>query len=298
MDRRSLVIGAASAALLAGCASSAPPAGEGFTSERISVITRGSGPDIILIPGLTSHRDVWAPTAAALEGHYRFHIVQVDGFAGFPAGANSDGDVAAPVAEEITRYINETHLTRPALIGHSMGGTIAMMIAARHPDQVGRLMVVDMIPFMGAMFGPPGTTAESVRGTADQIRNQMRSAPPGAAAPMIEQMIAGMTRTESARPILVQQARDSDRNTVANAFHELIVTDLRPELGRITAPTTVLFVIPPNAPITPAQYEAYTRLSFANIRQARLIKVEDSYHFIMIDQPARFQAEVATFMTR
>ena len=50
--------------------------------------------------------------------------------------------IAAPAAEEIARDIREQGLQKPAVVGHSMGGTIAMMLAARHPDSVGRLMVV------------------------------------------------------------------------------------------------------------------------------------------------------------
>ena len=298
MKRRSLVAGlvAGLSLLMGACATgAAQPAPHAFTSNRIEVVTRGSGADVILIPGLTSHRDVWATTAAALETNHRVHIVQVKGFAGFPAEANAEGPVSAPVAEEIARYIAEQHLDHPALIGHSMGGTIAMMVSARHPDSVGRVMVVDMFPWMGAMFGPPGSTAESVRPVADQVRAQMLAAPAGATS-TTEQMIAGMVRTESARPQQIEYARNSDRATVANAFHELIVTDLRPELTHITAPLTVLYVIPPSIPITPAQYDGYMHASYASLPNARIVKIDDSYHFIMIDQFDRFMQEVRTFL--
>jgi pimeloyl-ACP methyl ester carboxylesterase len=175
-----------------------------------------------------------------------------------------------------------------------MGGTIALMLAARHPDAVGRAMVVDMFPFMGQMFGGAGATPESVRPIADQIRDQMRTAPPESAG--IEEMIANMTNTESARAGLAQHARDSDRTVVANAFHELIVTDLRPELANIRAPVTVLYVIPPNAPISPEQYVGYLEASYATLPNKRLLRIEDSYHFIMIDQFERFMQEVNGFL--
>ena len=296
MQRRSFLI---SLVLLSACATAQPthPPAQypGFvSSDRIEVTRRGSGPNVILIPGLTSHRDVWESTAAALEDRYTVHVVQVKGFAGFPAEANAEGPVAAPVAEEIARYITDERLGRASLIGHSMGGTIAMMVAARHPDQIERVMVVDMFPFMGAMFG--GQTAEAVRPVADQIRGQMLAAPPGSTGGMIEQMIATMTNTESARPALVQQARDSNRPTVANAFHELIVTDLRPELANITAPVTVLYVIPPNVPIPAEQYVGYMEMSYATLPNKRIVRIDDSYHFIMIDQFDRFMQEVNAFL--
>ena len=133
------------ALVLAACASTPDQSATDFSSSRISVITRGSGPDIILIPGLTGHRDDWGPAIETLDDRYRLHLVQVNGFGGVAAGANADGPVAAPVAEEIARYIREARLNRPAVVGHSMGGTIGMMLAARHPTLVGRLMVVDAV---------------------------------------------------------------------------------------------------------------------------------------------------------
>jgi pimeloyl-ACP methyl ester carboxylesterase len=141
-----------------------------FASDRIHVRIDGDmdGRDIILIPGLSSSPEIWQGTVDHLTAQdgvgWRVHRIHVQGFAGAPAEGNAQtGDaptpVAAPVADEIARYIRENNLPKPAVVGHSMGGTIGLMLAARHPDSVGRLMVVDMIPFMGAMFGPPGPTA-------------------------------------------------------------------------------------------------------------------------------------------
>ncbi|MEZ5960868.1 MAG: alpha/beta hydrolase [Hyphomonadaceae bacterium] len=295
MLRRGLLIVALLA--LAACASTpAPLTSSEFASDRISVSTRGSGADVILIPGLSSSSDIWYGTATALEGNYRVHLVQVNGFAGAPVGANGDGPVSAPVAEEIARYIAENNLHRPAVIGHSMGGTIGMMLAARHPESVGKLMVVDMFPFMGNMFGGPTATPDSVRPMADQIRAGMRMAPQGVVSEQTRATINTMVRTEAARPEIIEHARTSDIGVTANAFHELITTDLRPELTNITAPITVLYVIPPQMPLTPEQYDGFMRASYASVPSARLVKIDESYHFIMIDQFDRFMSEVAEFL--
>lgn len=267
-----------------------------FVSDRISVVTRGAGPDVILVSGLTGHRDQWAGVAETLDDRYRLHLVQVNGFAGVAAGGNAEGPVSAPVAEEIARYIGEARLERPAIIGHSMGGSIAMMLAARHPERVGRVMVVDMMPFMGAVFGPAGSTPEGLRAVADQTHAGILAAPPGEG--MIGQMFPTMTLKEDMRPQLLQGARTSDRRTVANAFHELIVTDLRPELPRIAVPVTVLYVVPPNVPIAPEQFDATMRGLYADLPNVRLVRIDDSRHFIHWDQPERFVTEVDAFMAR
>ena len=105
-SRRTFIVTAlaAGAALPLANALAAP-----FASERITVRTEGSGPDVVLIPGLNSSPRTWASTVAAMPG-YRYHLVQVSGFAGQPASANKEGNVAAPVAEEIARHIKEAEL--------------------------------------------------------------------------------------------------------------------------------------------------------------------------------------------
>jgi pimeloyl-ACP methyl ester carboxylesterase len=289
------------AALAGGCAAGKPAgnapviAAPAFASERISIRTEGQGPDVILIPGLSSSPSVWAETVRAHPGH-RFHLVQVNGFAGAPVRGNTEGPVAAPVAEEIVRYIETQGLERPALIGHSMGGTIALMAAARHPERVGRVMVVDMLPWMGVMFGAPGSTPQSVRPVADQILAGMSGPPTPQGEAMLQQMIAGMIKTESLRAGPLAESRASDRGVSARAFHELITTDLRPELGRITAPVTVLYVRPPQSPFDDAQTEAGYRQAYSGLKIAKLTRIPDSWHFIMFDQPARFASEVKTFL--
>ena len=294
MHRRFPRFAAIAVLLLSACATTAD---REFVSDRLSVVARGSGPDVILIPGLTGHReDAWGGVVETLDDRYRLHLVQVNGFAGVAPGANAEGPVSAPVAEEIARYIRESGLARPAVIGHSMGGTIGMMLAARHPDVVGRLMVVDMMPSMGPFFGPAGETPEGLRGIADQARARILEEPPGTG--FIAELFEGMTLDAQMESALMRYARESDRRTVANAFHELIVTDLRPELSRITAPVTVLYVQPPNVQLPPDQFDASMAGLYANAANATLVRIDDSRHFIQWDQPARFVAEVDAFMTR
>jgi pimeloyl-ACP methyl ester carboxylesterase len=282
-------------------AASAPaaarPARHAFASNRISVEVRGSGPDVVLIPGLSSSPDVWAGTVAAVPG-YRYHLVHVAGFAGKAAGANASGPVVAPVAEEIARYIKERKLKRPAVVGHSLGGSWAMMVAARHPELASKIMVVDMMPFLGAMFGPPGATPQSVEPIAAQIRQGISSGAGEQRRRIVEQTIAGMVKTESQRPAPVAQSLASSPAVSGQAMYDLITTDLRPELAKIRVPVTVLWVVPPNAPVTQAQMEGFYKLSYANTPQAVLTRIPDSYHFIMLDQPEAFQRELRAFLGR
>lgn len=272
-----------------------------FESGRFHV--RIDGPehpvgDVILIPGLSSSPEVWDMLTDELKGRYRVHRIHVQGFAGARAEDNAEGPVSAPVAEDIARYIREQGLEKPAVIGHSMGGTIGMMLAARHPDAVGKLMVVDMVPFMGAMFGQPGTnpTVESVAPMADMIHQQMANSPQAQYQQQADAQIIAMINTEALRAGPLEDSRTSDQKVSAAAFRELIVTDLRPELGNITAPTTVLYVKFNDPRMTPEITDGIYRASFATMPAATLKRIDDSAHFIMLDQPAAFAAEVNAFL--
>ena len=266
-----------------------------FSSDRISVRTVGSGPDVVLVPGLASHPDVWRDTVAAVPG-YRYHLVHVAGFAGKPAGGNATGPVVEPVAAEIARYIREARLERPAIVGHSLGGDWALLVAGRNPGLVSRVMVVDMFPYLGAMFGGPNATPESLRAVASQMRQAMASQPAAQRRTQIEQTIAGMVRTEALRPVTVQQSLDSDQAVAAQAFSELVVADFRPDVAAIRVPLTVLWVQPPSAPVNAQQMEQFYRMSYAGAPQAVIRRIPDSYHFIMYDQPEAFRRELREFL--
>lgn len=295
-----LLLASAAIGALPACATtetaSAGASKAAFQSDRIDVKVVGSGPDVILIHGLSSSRDVWNDTARRVPG-YRYHLVQIAGFDGVPPGGNGgDGPLLAPVAEEIARYIREAGLKKPAVVGHSMGGSLTMMVAARHPDLVSKAMVVDMVPFMAAFYGGPAATLESVQPIAVQTRDRMAATSGDALRKVIEPTIAGMVNTASLRPQAVDDAMTSDQGVASRGMYDLITTDLRPELKAMTMPVRVLYVRGPNVPITDAQMDAVYKMQFTNAPHATLVRVPDSAHFIMWDQPEKFASELSAFL--
>ena len=277
MNRRNFLV-AALALGLAGSVPDASLAAPRFEPTRFSVQVRGTGPDVVLIPGLTSGRDVWNGTVGAVPG-YRYHLIQVSGFAGEPARGNARGAVVAPLAEEIARYISERRLQRPAIVGHSMGGTLAMMVGARHPELAGRIMVVDMLPQPAGLFGSSPTSP-----LANSLRNWI-STPGG------RRLIGGLLTAFS--PPETSNVH-SDPDVVAQSMHELSRMDLTPQLAQIRAPLTVVYASPS------AQARASTDRSFAaayaRARGARLVRIDGSGHMVMQDQPARFNAALREFL--
>lgn len=249
-----------------------------FVSRRIGVTVRGSGRDVILIPGLGSAAGIWNGAVAAVPG-YRYHLVQVRGFAGTAAEDNASGPVAAPVAEEIARYIASMGLRSPALVGHSIGGIIAMRIAIGHPALVGRLMVVDMLPAGAGMVG--GTSGEM--------------------GP-IAQRLADYFATPSGRAVFGDLMRhfspgagDNDPDVIAHSLKELADTDLTSRLAALRVPMTVLYAVPDDVQVRAAIARRYAA-AYAGAPMARLIPVGPSGHVIMEDQPRLFANALGDFL--
>ncbi len=265
------------------------------TGERFSVQVEGQGPDVILVPGLGSGPAVWTATVAQLKATRRVHVIRVGGFAGEPAGANASGDIVAPLAEQLARYIETEKLKAPAVIGHSLGGEVALMLAARHPQAVGRVMVVDALPFYSLLLDPTAT-ADSMKPRATAFRDAMLAAPAEQAAAMQSATMARLVKTSEARPAMVAAAQQSDRNVLARATFEIMTTDLRPELSRIRAPLTVVYAHDKAYGFTPAQVDANFRTVYAQAKTARFVRVDDSFHFVMVDQPAPFARAVEEFL--
>lgn len=270
---------------------------------RFSVVTVGSGPDVILIPGLSSPRAVWAATAERLKATHRIHLVQLKGF-GEPAGPNASGPVLQPFVDELAAYIRDNKLARPAVVGHSMGGLAALMVEADHPGLTGRLLVVDALPFIGPLFGAPSVAA--TRPQADQMRamliaNAAKVVPDftapdcPASLPAPSAPRGTMTNSGPGACLVRHGAMASDLRVVAQAMHDDMVTDLTPRLGAIKAPVTLLYPQDDRLLTAAAAAKIYGD-AYAALPSAKLVPITGSYHFIMQDQPQRFAAELEAFL--
>jgi pimeloyl-ACP methyl ester carboxylesterase len=265
-----------------------------FTSDRLSVEVIGSGPDVILIPGFASSREVWRAEAERLKATHRVHLVQLAGFAGEP-WTHGDGPFVQPMADALVRYVRGAGLERPAVIGHSMGGMTGLLLAQQHPDLVGRVMSVDSLPFFGALFGPQ-VTAETARPFAEQAAAGMLAADEAGFRAQQAQTAIGMARDPATRTAMVEWSMASDRRALASAIREVMTTDLRPGLAAMTTPVWAVYAADEDGGAPAAMADAAWSREYAALPGVRLVRVDDSRHFIMADQPERFAELVDQFL--
>lgn len=285
ISRRRVLLGALLAPAMAASAQASDNKAELFGVEL-----RGSGPDVLLVPGLASSPEVWTSLAAELSAQHRVHLIDIAGFAGRAPVADA-APLASSLAEALAAYIARLGLSQPAVVGHSLGGEVALMLAARHPASAGRLVVVDALPFYSLLFSPQATVETATPGA-----RAFRDAWLAATEPQLEAMQqAGaerLTTSAQSRAAVARWGRDSDRLTVAQAAYELAITDLRPELVKIKAATTVIYAHHPS--YGPAeQVDGVFAAAYQGLGHARLVRIDHSRHFVMLDQAERFNAAVA-----
>lgn len=264
-------------------------------NEWISVTTEGEGPDLILIPGLASSREVWSKQAVELRKNYKLHLVQIAGFAESAPASSTENGVAKPAAVAIANYIRNEHIVTPAIIGHSLGGEIALMLGARYPELVGSLTVVDALPFYSLLFDRQATP-EKVKPRAEMIRNAMVAASSDQTLVAQTEAIAKLVKTKGERPAIVRSGMQSDRKTVANATYELMTTDLRSDLKRIRAPLKVIYAYDAAYGVSPAVVDSMYKDAYHLASTALLERIDGSFHFIMLDQPDQFERVLTGFL--
>ncbi|WPO97662.1 alpha/beta hydrolase [Pseudomonas sp. HR96] len=262
-----------------------------FLSDRLSVEVVGSGPDVILIPGLASSREVWRPLANGLSAHYRVHLVQLAGFAGEPWW-HADEPFLQPVVEELDRYIQQNGLRAPAIIGHSLGGLCALMLAQAHAQDVGRVMTVETLPFYSALLYP-GTTVEQARPLAEQAAAEILALDDNTYRDRQTLVAQGMTRDVGMQQQIVQWSLASDRHAVATALREAMLTDVREALPHMTTPVTAVYT---DAGRPADQVDELWSQGYRGLPGVKRVRIANALHFIMSDRPEAFARLVDGFL--
>ncbi|MBR0651686.1 alpha/beta fold hydrolase [Roseomonas terrae] len=110
---------------------------------KLALSEAGEGPPLILLHGLFGAGQNWGGIRRALAPRFRVLTPDLRNHGTSPRAAAMD---YATMAEDIVETMHAAGLSRAAVLGHSMGGKVAMALALAHPDRVERLVVADIAP--------------------------------------------------------------------------------------------------------------------------------------------------------
>jgi pimeloyl-ACP methyl ester carboxylesterase len=262
-----------------------------FRDLRVEVV--GEGRPVLMIPGLNSAASTWTETCAALQPGVQCHLVQLPGFAGAPAVKTErflDG-----MRDRLLAYLDDRKLDKPVVMGHSLGGVLALQMAAANPGRIERLVIVDSLPFFA---GLRGLTPEAAKGAAAAMREQMLSATPAQWETGAKQGAMGMSRIPANAERVAAWSLASDRATSAQAMSELWGDDLRPLLPKISEPTLVLGAWAAFEPMG-STLESTRRIfesQYAGLNGVKVAMSPRGFHFLMWDDADWLVGEVKAFL--
>jgi N-formylmaleamate deformylase len=277
---RAAVLALACAACSSGAAASmSPPMHVDEAPTAFTVDVHGHGQPVIFIPGLGCPGSIWKDVAAHFDdAHYETHVLTLAGFAGQP---RIDGPLAKTTRDELASYIRAHHLEHPIIIGHSLGGFIAYWLAAEEPELVGPTIIVDA----GAAIGDD---RDALAAQAAQVRDMWSKANDDQFRDQVRAIFGSMAQNRDRLAPFLDDIARSDRAAIGDAIYELYTTDVRPELPNIHAP--VLAVLADGS--EQAQFRAHA----SKVPNHQIIVVPNAGHFVMLDDPARFDAAVDGFL--
>ncbi len=253
----------------------------------------GSGSPVLLIPGLASSGEVWDGTVAHLRATHQCHVFTLAGFAGEP---RIPRPFLETVRNDLAAYIRANHLDHPIIIGHSLGGFLALWLAAQNPDLVGPLVIVDSVPYLPAVYNP-AATIENTRPMAEQIRAGMAI---GGEAYLkhARAAAAGMVTSPADIYLVYSWSKTTDPTAAADAMYDMFTTDLRPDVPSIRVPTLVLgtWIAYGTDAAMRAQVEKSFESQYARLKGVRIVLADHARHFIMLDDPNWFYAQLDAFL--
>ena len=270
--------------------------------DHISIVTLGSakakGAPVVLVPGLASPRAVWDGVAADLAKTHRVYLVQVNGFGGDDPGDNLKPGLLDGIIADLSAALARDRAAPVRFVGHSMGGLLALKFAKAHPAQVERLMIVDALPDFAVLLAQGGAMPSDAQ--IESIAAKMRTATAARyGKPMTAEVIAAgvdsLALTEAARVQMRGWAAAADARVAGQAIYEDMTTDLRPALSSIATPMTV--VVPWSASsFGKDRTLAFYAKQYNGAPTVTFVPIAEAGHFVMLDQPAAFRAELEAFL--
>ncbi len=260
---------------------------EEFLSDYITVTQHGDGPDVVLLHGFACRSDVWNECVETFQDQCTLHLVQVRGLGGATLTVERPEKYLDTLRDEVARYIQERDLDHPALVGHSMGGLISLLVAGQHPDLVSRVLIVDSLPFFSLVMNP-SATVESMTQPAESMAKALNDLDETQFVARSKISVANLTQSESRQAQLVEWSKASDRPTYAQLMRELLTRDARDEVQSVQCPVTVIFAFDEDMGISEQRITEIYKKNYSKVPNIAFQGVGDCWHFIMWDQPKVF----------
>ena len=224
-----------------------------------------------------THR-TWNKVAAELQSSHRIVTYDMRGWG--ESGAAENGYSIAALAEEATALIERLGLSNYVLIGHSMGGKIAQLIASRNPQGL-----------IGLILVAPATPAPSHL-PLEAVQQQIHAYDNRESVLQTIQFLSARTPDPETVEQIVQDSLSGTPEAKLAWPTSAILEDISSEVSKITVPTLVLAGELDRLD----SVEQHRRKVIARIPGSSLEIIPDSGHLLPIDEPVRMARAIGHFL--
>ncbi len=253
-----------------------------FTVEII-----GKGRPILYLPGFTVPGSIWKETVNNLTLKRKSYLFS---YAGFNGNKPIEMPWYSRIKNSIINYIKDNNLSDIIIVGHSMGGNLAVGIASELPNKITKIVIVEALPCMCEVM-MPNVPAESLF-YESPYNNQMLEMDEQQFNNMASMVASNMTLNKEKIDTLTNWILEADRKTWVYGYTDLLKLDLRNVLSKVNCGTLILGASYPDVKIAKENYEN----QYSNLSNKTIVMASNSKHFIMFDQPKWFYKTINDFL--
>jgi pimeloyl-ACP methyl ester carboxylesterase len=271
---------------------------DGVLVEQYGKKAGSKGRPLVLIPGLATGGWVWQETVRAFSAEHVLYVLTLPGFDGRPAAGPTP---FASAQAAVARLIAERRLDKPVIVGHSLGATMAIALAAEQPAAIGGVVAIDGLPvFPGTENMEPAQR----QAMAEGMKTRMAGTSPQVFASQQQAYMRAVGVVDMGKADdLARLTGRSDPASVAQYMADDLKLDLRPGLKNIQAP--VLVIAPwfdldntvQGQTITQDDKRDYYRSLMAGTPKLDVVTVAPARHFAMIDQPQQVNDAIRKYLS-
>ncbi len=239
---------------------------------------RRSGYDVVLVHGIGSSADVWHEVVPALELGFNVWTFEMPGHGRTPRAANA---TIASFADSLGAYIAAHDIRNPLVVGHGLGGMVAMTWAFDHPADLDRLALIDAAPVQLATDEQKAAVAEQLAVNYDRF---------------VANTFLNMSPSEEVNQLVLDQALRTDPIT----FQQLMMSGFDFDLTDQLALQSIPILVVGSSMLFPDPAFAQEQMDLLGYGKARAVSFKTMPgvgHFVMLEQPGYLASVLMAFGT-
>lgn len=243
----------------------------------------GKGRPVLFLHGWLGSWRYWLPSMEVASSYFRTYAFDLIGF-GDTYQRSIEPSIGA-YGEQVIRFLDALGIERITLVGHSMGGMVALKTAIEHPERIERVVTVGA-PIVGSSLAP------LLKMTAFRpIARSMN------ALPWVTKRLFHYFLKEANEQDMLEILEDSVKPTadsVRASVRSMMRTDLRPDLPRLCVPSLVIHGTRDDI-VMPSQIEVIRRAQITS-PYLRQLSIQGSRHFPWADQSDLFHVQLLEYL--